>query len=216
MTKENSVDGGSRNHTILAPHIAIPFLAPSAEADDGSRQAQDLTAAATTIHRRRPWRRSRRRTSRDAALDAEHAAAGGPAATVASTDGSGGGRETEGGRRKEGGRSPRWRPGTLETLGEMCSPLQDERGVMEYRINGIDGNALIQGSQGVYAAFIARRSAFTVGSRARGRGAAHENASEMDIAGTGAAFTVSRSACRHRRLLRLLLPPREKRWRRQE
>jgi hypothetical protein len=51
MAKENSVDGGSRNHTILAPHIAAPFLAPPAEVDDGSRRAQDPTAAATTIHR---------------------------------------------------------------------------------------------------------------------------------------------------------------------
>ncbi|KAK1603513.1 hypothetical protein QYE76_008297 [Lolium multiflorum] len=134
MTKENSVDGGSRNHTILAPHIAAPFLAPPAEADDGSRRAQDPTAAATTIHRWWPWRRSRRRTSRDAAVDAEHAKAGGcrpsrhrrlqqppgtlasgPAATVASADGSGGGRETEGGAAK-GGRSPPRRIIINETL----------------------------------------------------------------------------------------------------
>ncbi|KAK1628140.1 hypothetical protein QYE76_002455 [Lolium multiflorum] len=69
MTKEDSVDGG-RNHTILAPQIAAPFLAPPAEADDGSRQAQDPTVAAM-IHFWRSWRRSHRRSSRVAALDAE-------------------------------------------------------------------------------------------------------------------------------------------------
>jgi hypothetical protein len=66
------VDCGSRNHTILAPHITAPFLAPPVEADDGSRRVQDPTAATTTIHHRRPWRRNGR-TSRDAALDAEDA-----------------------------------------------------------------------------------------------------------------------------------------------
>jgi hypothetical protein len=35
--KEDS-DGGSRNHTILAPKIATPFIVPPAEADDGYRR----------------------------------------------------------------------------------------------------------------------------------------------------------------------------------
>jgi hypothetical protein len=112
------VDDGRRNHTILTPQITAPFLAPPAEADDGSRWAQDPTAAAA-FHCWRPWRRSRRRSSRVAALDAERIETGGrhpihhcrpppptssrarlvpgPSAIVTSAVGCGRGREDAGG-----------------------------------------------------------------------------------------------------------------------